>query len=840
MYKTALRVSLFVIILMLPYTLTHAAGLGKLIINSALGQPLSAEIDVVANNREEIPSLKATIATREAFTQAGINYEPHFSTIKVSIESRSNGDPYVKLTSPQAINDPFLNLLMELNWASGRILREYAILLDPAEGNTQDIAAPSVNPIAPVAVASGNSGENSSRSQNRQDKKSTRQANRSSQSTETYGPVIRGDTLSSIARQILPAGVDLNQMLVALYRANRDAFIANNMNLLRVGAVLKIPEKNEVAAIDATTARNEIRVQVRDWHNYQSKMAAIRSESPSASISQSDQGKITARLDKKSAAAGEPAKEVLRLSSAQLSDKSGNESESALLDRLRSMEEDAIARNLALKEANERVAILEKSIENLKRLLELKDSVLAQAQVKAEGNFPNNEPNPQILPIDTINQESEIESSEEISTQEQQAVEPSIPVQPVTAATPVPPQEAEEKSLFDFVFDYIEYIGAALIVGLLVILLILKRRRSQAAEEDALDERSADFSSEMQSRLATVAAAHSTSADDNYAFTEHSKDEPAYGNINSYSETKDYDDEFDKDSAAYEEAEEQADRFTSNREHVSDSRQVHEAPVEHSRESNPAIILGFSETSDQSVEFNEADTAEIAKNEIDFDLTDTNLEREQAVAADESLDIDLNDEEKIELSDNQVDLHESSSHSDFEIKMDLDDSKLSSADAGISRNEMAAEDNALDYESSAPSDIDLTDDEPANEVELPVIDFDSKPADNDSNVAKFEEDTSIDFEQESPESTKKSFVPELGLADIDLNIEDSDLAQKNDDTSELEEKSEQWQEVETKLDLAKAYQEMDDKEGAKEMLEEVIRDGDAKQKRVARKLLKNL
>lgn len=839
MYKTAFRVSLFVIILMLPYTLTHAAGLGKLIVNSALGQPLSAEIDVVANNREEIPSLKATIATREAFTQAGINYEPHFSTIKVSIELRSNGDPYVKLTSPQAINDPFLNLLVELNWASGRILREYALLLDPAEGGAQDIAAPSVNPVAPVAVASSDTDENSSRSLNRQDRNSTRQTNRSNQSNETYGPVIRGDTLSSIARQVLPAGVDLNQMLVALYRANRDAFIANNMNLLRVGAVLKIPEKNEVTAIDTTTARNEIRVQVRDWHNYQSKMAAIRSESPSAGISQSDQGKITARLEKKSVAADEPAREVLRLSSAQLSDKSGNESESALLDRLRSMEEDAIARNLALKEANERVAMLEKSIENLKRLLELKDSVLAQAQVKAEGN----EVTPQILPIDAINSDSEIEAGQEISSHEQQAAETQIPAQPAPAVTPVLSQETEEKSLIDSVFDYIEYIGAVLIVGLLVILLIIKRRRSQAAEEEALDERSADFSSEMQSRLATVAAAaHSTSEDDNnYAFPEHGKNEAAYGNISSYSETKDYDDEFDKDAAAYEEAEEQADRFTSTRAHVSDSMQVHEAPVEHSQESNPAIILGFSETNDQSVESNDADTAEIAKNEIDFDLTDTTPEIDQDVAGDETLAAELNDEEKIELSDNQVDLHKSNTHSDFEIKMDLDDSRDSSGDTPILRNEMAQEDNALDYESTH-SGIDLTDDESANEVDLPVIDFDSKSVDNDSNVAKFEEHTPIDFEreQEFSESTKKSLVPELGLADIDLNIEDSDLAHKNDDISELEEKSEQWQEVETKLDLAKAYQEMDDKEGAKEMLEEVIRDGDAKQKRVARKLLKNL
>ena len=226
MYKTAFRVSLFVIILMFPCAVIHAAGLGKLILNSALGQPLSAEIDIVVNNREEIPTLKASIAPREAFVQAGINYEPSFSTIKLSIESKSDGNPYIKLTSPQDINEPFLNILVELNWISGRILREYAVLLDPSEGSVQNIAAPNVNSTPPVAV---NTTESIPSIRNRSERSSPKQLNRANQ-LDTYGPVIRGDTLSSIARQVLPAGVDLNQMLVALYRANRDAFIAQKMN----------------------------------------------------------------------------------------------------------------------------------------------------------------------------------------------------------------------------------------------------------------------------------------------------------------------------------------------------------------------------------------------------------------------------------------------------------------------------------------------------------------------------------------------------------------------------------------------------------------------------------
>ena len=80
----------------------------------------------------------------------------------------------------------------------------------------------------------------------------------------------------------------------------------------------------------------------------------------------------------------------------------------------------------------------------------------------------------------------------------------------------------------------------------------------------------------------------------------------------------------------------------------------------------------------------------------------------------------------------------------------------------------------------------------------------------------------------------------MGLESINLDIENADSVVQKDKESDSSENSEQWQEVETKLDLAKAYQEMDDKEGAKEMLEEVIRDGDSKQKRAAKKLMKSL
>ncbi len=141
-YISSFRACLLILVMMSPWT-GFAAGLGKLTINSALGQPLQAEIDLVAVKNEEISSLAAQLASHEAFRQAGIDYKSFFSTFNISIEPRSNGDPFIKIMSPTAINEPFLNMLVELNWASGRLMREYTVLLDPLESATS-------NPVAPI------------------------------------------------------------------------------------------------------------------------------------------------------------------------------------------------------------------------------------------------------------------------------------------------------------------------------------------------------------------------------------------------------------------------------------------------------------------------------------------------------------------------------------------------------------------------------------------------------------------------------------------------------------------------------------------------------------------
>jgi len=833
-YKTSFRVSLLVIVLMLPWAAVQAAGLGKLTLNSALGQPLAAEIEIVTTSSDDVASLKASIATREAFAQAGINYESVLSAVKASVELRSNGNPYIKLTSPQAVNDPFLMILMELSWSSGRILREYTVLLDPVETNTQNLAAASTSSAPAIVTTRLDEERTPGAEKDNQAANSSpkRKNNATGQTKKSYGPVKRGDTLSSIARQMLPAGVDLNQMLVALYHANRDAFIADNMNLLKAGTVLKIPEKNEIASIDTATANAEIKMQTADWRSYRGKLADISRESPaSRTISQSDQGQITTTLDKKSAATPSASKEVLKLSSgAQLPDKDGKIPDANLVDRLRMMEEDAIARNLALKEANERVAMLEKSIDNLKQLLELKDSVLAQAQLKAEP-APKTTVKPEVQTAPAVDAAAEKGlklQPESAAVQEIPAAQPVPEAAKTAPVTPLPlPPDTEGQSWVDLLFNYIEYIAAASVLGLSLILLIIKRRRNQLEEvSDEEEDKKENFSSAMRSRMATMTAAQAaTDAAADVPAAEREEDDLTYQNINAASE----DEEFDKDAQYYEDNVAQYDTVSESQvddEQSANELQQHEQPIDENGQDN------FAEEYRQSADSNQDSTT--PANQIDFDLSDEAVDAKHQAAANQSL---LGDDAG--LSNAAEDLKAPESASDYALEINFDDSEKSLD--SINLNDNTSDDEKLDFD-LGDSDIDFTEDKTVNEIEVPALDDELITVGSSEKLSELDEplefDSSLEVAHDAIEPELESNIPDL--AGIDLNLEDSVQESEKDENPDLGEKSEQWQEVETKLDLAKAYQEMDDKEGAKEMLEEVIRDGDEKQKKAAKKMLKSL
>ena len=138
MQRSIIRACFFLFVLASPFTV-HAAGLGNFTLNSYLGQPFKAEIDIVSINKEDISTLSAKLASRKTFQHLNVDYAPILSEFKINIQNRINGQPYVKITSPQRVVEPFLSILIELNWSSGLLIREYAVLLDPPEDSLEPV-----------------------------------------------------------------------------------------------------------------------------------------------------------------------------------------------------------------------------------------------------------------------------------------------------------------------------------------------------------------------------------------------------------------------------------------------------------------------------------------------------------------------------------------------------------------------------------------------------------------------------------------------------------------------------------------------------------------------------
>ncbi|MDO9467507.1 MAG: FimV/HubP family polar landmark protein, partial [Thiobacillus sp.] len=367
--------------------LANAAGLGKLSITSALGQPLAAEIELFAADKAELDSLSANLASDQAFRDARVEYAPVLSSLRFSVVKKPDGRAVLKVTSSRPVNDPFIDMLVELNWASGRLVREYTVLLDPpGMGGPQVVApvavaptpvpaakpAPAPAPVPAVPVAPAPSVA----------KPAPAPTPAPIPAPQAAAPdsvtVKRGDTLSGIANRVRPAGVSLEQTLLGLYRENAQAF-DGNMNRLKAGKTLNVPSAEAVAAIPQQEAAREVRLQSEDWRAYRQKLAAAVSAAPEAEAApgQAASGKITPKVEDRAKPAPEAQQDVLKLSKATPPSAAAKADEArALKEKLRAQEEDATAREKALSESGQRVAMLEKQVQDLQKLADMKEQAL--------------------------------------------------------------------------------------------------------------------------------------------------------------------------------------------------------------------------------------------------------------------------------------------------------------------------------------------------------------------------------------------------------------------------------------------------------------------------------
>ena len=393
----------------------HAAGLGRLTVLSSLGQPLQAEIEIVSLQAGEEEGLTARLASPEAFAQAGIELNPAVMGVKFALERRG-GRMMLRLSSAQAISEPFLDVLVELQWATGRLLREYTFLLDPPDYKSRQaiaaapaakptelpaLAAPpapaeakpeakpeapapeaakpesiiEAQPLPPAAAAEPKPEEPKAEARPEEPKPQAQPESKpaaAGAAPAATHEVKKGDTLGAIARQNLPPGVTLNQMLIAIYRANEDAFIRGNVNLVRAGKILNIPDIESAASIDPAEAKRIFSTHIREFNEYRGRLAAV----PAKAEAVTGQREVAGPIEQKPAAPPAPTQDQLRLSKADPKKPAGTGTRAAQGD-------DAVARERALQEAQSRQAELEKNVADLRKLLELKNQQLAELEKKA-------------------------------------------------------------------------------------------------------------------------------------------------------------------------------------------------------------------------------------------------------------------------------------------------------------------------------------------------------------------------------------------------------------------------------------------------------------------------
>ena len=345
-----------------------ALALGPLKVQSALGEPLRAEIDVTEITAAEADSLKINVATADAFKTAGVPYNPALRDVRATLQRRAGGQYVVRLNGSRPLNDPFIDLLLEANGSTGRIVRDYTVLLDPPTARTAADAGTPIAPVAPqVAAPAERPGPVVARTRREPaaapapDAVAPAPSAASSPAPTARSPrpagsgeqvtVQRGDTAGKIAAANKPADISLDQMLVALLMANPDAFIGGNVNRIRAGAVLDLPSATEAGAVPAAEARRTVTAQSRDFSAYRQRLAENAPTSNVAAASRRAGGRVQANVEDRNAAATAPDK---------LTISQGNATARAA--------EEKVAQTRQAQDRSNRVAELSKNIEELNKL----------------------------------------------------------------------------------------------------------------------------------------------------------------------------------------------------------------------------------------------------------------------------------------------------------------------------------------------------------------------------------------------------------------------------------------------------------------------------------------
>ena len=271
-----------------------AVGLGRLTLHSALDEPLSAEIELTGASARELKTLKAALAPLAQFRKAGIPRPAALDLLRIEVDRKAK-PPRLRIRSERSFKEPFLHFLIQLDWAGGRLVKEYTALLDPplyvkgrpppvTPPRPADAAAARPLPEAPVAPEPdvpmelfGPDDLSEGRSPVYDVGPAEAGPRLVGQAPAQIGPTRRGDTLWSLARKLKPLlKASEYQIMLSLLRENPAAFRGGNVNRLRVGKILKLPAPEKIRALPLAQARAQYRAQLESWQALRQRLAAAK------------------------------------------------------------------------------------------------------------------------------------------------------------------------------------------------------------------------------------------------------------------------------------------------------------------------------------------------------------------------------------------------------------------------------------------------------------------------------------------------------------------------------------------------------------------------------------
>ncbi len=855
-----------------------ALGLGDIHSRSALNQNFNAEIDLLSVDQEEIQDLRVGLASKEAFDRAGIERLFLLSGLKFTPMMTPAGKPVVMVTSTDPIREPFLNFLLEVNWPKGRLVREYTVLLDPPvtlNRAPQAVSAPQVR-TSPAQQVSGTT------------MRSTMPASMPAAPVggREYGPVQPNDNLWTIAKNMRAEGESVEQVMMALQRYNSDAFINQNVNNLKVGKVLRLPEGADVTSLSKQQAREEFLAQTNAWRTGLPTTAATSTAPSTTSSTRKSEDRlklISSKLEGGEAMSregkAEADAEVSRLEQEILLVRESNES---------ALQENESLRN--------RVSELEKQIEDIQRLVTLRSDEASQMQAaqqmatqkmeEAAQPVPPAEvvetppetavvapveeapivPVPEGTVIEETNIEKAIEQAQEatapveppaMATPEQPAVAEQPPVveapvaaKPEPVEPPVVKKPAKKVGYFDSLKENSTLVGivgavAVLLIGMLW--LIMRRRKEAEAEfaESILVSPDSEIVSAGKDDVDSLnEPSDETSFMSDFSPSDIDALQDETGEVDPLSEADVY-----IAYGRYQQAEElikQAiEKFPDReelkhklleiyfsakkgKEYTKLAESLHaDGLAERNRDVWAKIASMGKDLNPSHALFAGAAGAAGASLLGDDDLDDLGLDlgpefAGTAPGSDDRLDSDEIDSMDLSGLDS---LDEMDSES-LEADLSLDSEYLDKMESGETEGE-----GGLDIDLS-DLDVDSTTSEQADSSPFDLGDVDNLEAPEDA--IELEDSESLD------NLDLASIERELENLSEDLDVGDEPLELPEAGSEEISLDLDSTDEVTTKLDLARAYIDMGDSEGAKSILEEVVSEGTDQQREEANQLMKSI